>query len=364
MAKNTKIFSRKFIIGLLIYVVLFLVVAAVGLGVFWKFIASYEASRPKNTLKAYVEQLTVEQMCEGSDELYASVDQNIQSREQFDQVIRDAVTESVSYAKKSSESTENRQVYVLRTGKTPVGRFVIEAGEADVFGFRIWEVAESSFDFSYLMTEGISVTVPEDYKVSLNGHLLSESYITKTGIEYTSLGGFYDDYDLPAMVTYSASNFLGEGLVEVADNEGNVVEITDQTDMNDLLPKVSQQEADAIAAFTEEFVQLWVKFSGSQKNNAVYNYYQVKNVLSSDGALSERLRTAIDGLAFGQTNGASIQDVIINRIVPLAEGTYMCDMTYLVRTVGKKGPVDTSSNMKIIIVTENEAYKVKSMERY
>ena len=32
MAKNTKVFSRKFITGLLIYVVLFLVVAAVGLG--------------------------------------------------------------------------------------------------------------------------------------------------------------------------------------------------------------------------------------------------------------------------------------------------------------------------------------------
>ena len=60
MAKKVKIFSRKFVTGLLVYVVLFLIVLAVGLGIFWKFIASYEASRPKNTLKAYVSQLTVD----------------------------------------------------------------------------------------------------------------------------------------------------------------------------------------------------------------------------------------------------------------------------------------------------------------
>lgn len=364
MAKNTKIFSRKFVTGLLVYVVLFVLIAAVGLGFFWKFIASYEASRPKNTVKAFVNRLTVDQMCDGSDELYASIDQKVQTREQFEQVIRNAVTESVSYAKKSSESSEDRQVYVLRSGKTPVGKFVIEAGEADMFGFRIWEVTESSFDFSYLMSDGISITVPETYQVSVNGHVLDEGYITQTGIEYTALDGFYDDYDLPTMVSYGADNFLGEGLVEVTDQDGKTVEITDQTDMNDLLPGVTQQESDAIAAFTEQFVQLWVRFSGSQKNNAVYNFYQIKNILSSDGVLSERLRSAIDGLAFGQTNGASVEDVVINRIVPLEDGTYMCDMTYLVRTVGKKGPVDTSSNMKILIVTENEAYRVKSMERY
>ena len=40
------------------------------------------------------------------------------------------------------------------------------------------------------------------------------------------------------------------------------------------------------------------------------------------------------------------------------------DFTYLVSTVGKKGAVDTTSNMKIIIVTEDGAYRLKSMERY
>ena len=95
MAKKAKVFSGKFLAGILIYAVVFLVVAGIGLGVFWKFIEAYEISRPKNTLKAYVEQLTAEQMCDASDELYATIDQHVQSREQFDRVIRDSVTEKL-----------------------------------------------------------------------------------------------------------------------------------------------------------------------------------------------------------------------------------------------------------------------------
>lgn len=366
MEKKTRIFSGKFIAGILIYLVVFLVILAIGLGFFWKFIEAYELSRPKNTLKAYVEQLTPEQISHGNgtDTLYASVDSGIQSRDDFNQVIQQAITEKISYAKKSAESTQDRQVYVLRSGKTPIGQFAIEAGDEETFGFRIWEVTDASFDFSYLMGEPVSITVPTEYQVCFNGYLLDESYITQKDIAYTALEDFYDDYQLPTMVTYTADNYLGEASLEVLDQEGNPVEITPETDMNDFLPSCTDQEAADIEAFANEFVTLWVKFSASTKGNAVYNYYQIKKILSADGALSELLRSAIDGLAYGQTNGAKIEDVIINRIVPLGDGTHMCDLTYLVSTIGKKGTVETSSNMKIIIVTESSGYKLKSMERY
>ena len=366
MDKKMKIFSGKFVAGILIYLVVFLVIIAVGLGFFWKFIEAYEVSRPKNTLKAYVEQLTPEQICKGNgtDALFASVDSGIQSREDFDQVIRQAISEKISYAKKSAESSENRQVYVLRSGKTPIGKFAIEAGDEETFGFRIWEVTEASFDFSYLMGEPVSITVPSEYQVCVNGYLLDESYITQQDIPYEALEDFYDDYQLPTMVTYTADNYLGEAVLEVLDQKGAPVEFTSEMDMNDFLPACTEQEAADIEAFANEFVQLWVKFSGSTKANAVYNYYQIKKILSADGALSELLRSAIDGLAYGQTNGAKIENVTINRIVPLGSGTHMCDLTYLVSTIGKKGAVETTSDMKIIIVTESGAYKLKSMERY
>lgn len=364
MARKQKIFSGKFIIGIVIYAVVFLALAAVGLKVFWDFIEAYEISRPVNTVNAFMDSLSVEQLCEGSDELYASVDQNIQSREQFDQVIRDMVTESLTCAKKSKESTEDRQVYAIRAGKQVVGEFAIAAGKPDKFGFRVWELADSSFDLSYLMGQSVSITVPSEYQVSVNGNVLDETYITKTGIEYSALDGFYDDYDLPVMVTYTADNFLGEADMVAADSEGNVVQITAETDMNTLLPQCSSAETAKVEEFAKEFIRLWVIFSGSANDSVTYNYHMVKKMLSSDGELAYRLYTALEGLTYAQSNSDTIQGLTINRIVPLEGEKYVCDVTYVVRTVGRQGPVDTTSNMKMMLITEAGALKLQSMERY
>lgn len=362
--KKNRVFSGKFVAGIIIYAIVFLALVGVGLSYFWKFIDAYELSRPKNTLEAYMEQLSIEQMCSGADELYASVDQNLQSREQFDQVIQDSLNGELNYAKKSSESTEERQVYVIRCGRTPIGQFAIAAGEEDSFGFRRWTVEDYSFDFAHLMGQSVSITVPSEYQVSVNGNVLDETYITATDLEYSALDGFYGDYELPHMVTYSVQNLLGEIVLTAADSSGNPVEITAETDMNTMLPQCTADEAAKVEAFAKTFVPLWVNFSGSTKDTSTYHYYNICKVLSSDGVLSAWLYTALDGLSYGQSSGATIKDITINRMVPLNDGMYMCDVTYLVSTIGKQGAVDTSSNMKLMIATENGELKLKSMERY
>ena len=364
MDSNKRVFSRKFLAGIAIYAGVFLAIVGICLVFFWNFIEAYELSRPKNTIKAYVDQLTAQQASDGSDDLYATIDQNLQSREQFDQVIQDSLQGTWNYAKKSSESTETRQVFVLRSGRTPVGEFSIAAGNEDSYGFRRWTVDNRSFDFSHLMGQPVSVTVPSDFRVTVNGNLLDERYITADNVEYEALDGFYGDYKLPYKVTYTAEGFLGEAQLEVSDSNGNPVEITEETDWNNFLPTCDSEQTAAIEAFAKEFVRLWVAFSGSTHDTSVFHYYNIKNVLSSDGILAERLYTALDGLSYGQSHGAVIQDIPINRIVPLEDGLYMCDVTYLVQAYGKNGPVDTTSNMKLILSTENGALKVKSMQRY
>ena len=364
MAKNTKILSRKFLVGLGIYAVAFLVVAAAGLGVLWKFLVSYELSRPKNTLNAYIMQMTPEQMCEGSDELFASLDQNLQSREEFDRVIRESVMENLSYAKVTSESTEEHQVYVLRSGKTPIGRFSIGPGPEVGFGFKSWQVTESSFDFSHLMGQSVSVTVPSDYQVRFRNTVLDERYITETGIHYGALEEFYDNYQLPYLVTYTADNFLGEGDLEVLDRNGNFTVIIPGMDMDVLLPQCTDEEFAAVEAFSEKFADLWIQFSSSTEKTVGTNFFYLRQNLSADGVLDARLRSAVYGLTYGQSGVTRLQDVVVNRVVPLGDGTYMSDMTYYVKTWGKYGPVELDSNMKLIIVTEKDKLKVQAMARY
>jgi len=363
--KKNRVFSGKFVAGIVIYAVVFLALVGVGLGFFWKFIEAYELSRPKNTLKAHMEQLTVDQICAGADGLYDSVSRGLQDRAQFWQVIQDSLTGELNYAKKSSESTENRQVYVLRSGKTAIGEFAIVAGEEDSFGFRRWSVEDQTFDFSHLIGEPISITVPSEYEVFTDRRvLLDESCITEENIPYSALEEFYGDYTLPTLTTYTADGYFGEMTLQAMDPSGNIVEITPETDLNDLLPQCSADAAAKVEAFAKEFVPLWVNFSGSTKDTSTYHYYNISKVLSADGVLSARLYTALDGLSYGQSSGATVKDITINRMVPLEDGFYMCDVTYLVSTIGKQGAVDTTSNMKLMIATENGELKLKSMARY
>lgn len=364
MIRNNPVFSRKFVKGMVIYAVVFLTIAAFGLSYFWKFIEAYELSRPKNTVNQYMDQLTAERMCSGSDDLYGQIDQNLQDREQFDRVIRDSLAENLTCAKKGSESTEDRQVYVIRSGQQVVGQFAITAGEEDRFGFRTWRVSDESFDFSHLMEEPADITVAADYRVSANGVLLDSSYITAQEIHYPALEEFYDDFDLPQLVTYTAGSVLGPVRLDVSDANGNAVILGEDTDVNEMLPVCGQEAADAVTDFSKAFIQKWVAFSASTKTSKTYNYYLVKYDLSSDGVLAERLVSALDGFNYAQSKSDTLQEVTVNRITPVLTDSYICDITYTVSTMGRQGTVDTTSNIKLMIVTENGSLKVKTMERY
>jgi len=364
MNKRIKIFSGKFLLAMALYAVCFGILAWFGLRFFWQFIEAYEASRPKHAIEAYMEQLSPEHMCAASDDLYATVDPKLQTREQFDQVICDALEGSFSYAKKSSKSTEERQVFAVRSGRVNVGEFAITAGEEDRFGFRCWDVESFTYDFAYLMGQSVGVTVPSEFQVSVNGHVLSKDYIVQEGIRYDALEGFYESYALPTMVTYHAEGFLGEGVLEVRDPQGDLITITPETDMDQFLPTCSEEENAEAEAFAREFIDLWVAFSSSTKYTSRANYHKIVKVLSTESELAALFYTALEGLSFGQSNATSVVDVQINRIMPLEDGRILCDVTYVASTVGRQGPVEMTSFMKMMLVREDGVLKLEAMERY
>lgn len=356
--------SKRFLTGMLVYALVFLVLLSGGLWVLWDYIDAYEQSRPGNTIKAYVNQLTVDDLCEGSDALLEQLNSHIQSWEEACQWIKDSVTGEFSYAKKSSESSETRQVYVLRNGRQAIGQFVITAGEPDKYGFRIWEVTEESFDFSHLLSQSISVTVPSDFVVSVNGTVLDSSYITEQDIPYTTLEEFYGDYPLPTMVTYTADSFLGSYTMDVTDREGNSVEITEETDYNSLLPACTQEELESIDELMEQFLARYVDFTGSSTGSASANYNKLIKHLVPDGELAKRLSTAIGGLYYAQSLRDTIQETTVNQYANLGDGRYFCDISYVVETVGKKGAVDVSYNLKVIMLVTDVGLRVEAMTRY
>lgn len=356
--------NKRFVLGMVIYALVFALIASAGLWLLWDFMEAYEASRPLNTIRSYVESVTPEDLCDGSEDLLKQLDSNLQTREEACQVIRQSVAQEFSYAKKSSESSEFRQVYVLRSGRQVIGSFTISAGEEDQYGLRVWELTEKSFDFSHLLGQSVSVTVPSDFTVSVNGNALDGSYITETDIPYQVLEEFSGEFPLPSMVTYSAEGFLGEASLTVADRNGNPVEITEETNYGLLLPECSDEEKVAMDELTEQFLKRYVAFTGGTSGSVSGDYSRLCRHLVPEGKLAKKLYTALEGLRYAQSVRDTIKSTAINQYARLGEGRYYCDVTYTVETVGKKGAVEMEYNMKIVMLETDVGLRVEAMSRY
>lgn len=358
--------KHAFAKGMVIYALVFLALTAAGLAMFWDFIDSYEQSRPKNTMDQYISRLTVEDMVAYSGDWLQQIDSNLQSDQDYTQVMGDSLTGKLTYARKSSVCTETSQTYVLRSGSRVIGQVVIEAAEPDAYGFTLWSVADQSFDFSHLICQSQSVTVPSVYAVRANGTVLEEDYITETGIRYDALEEFYDDYEaLPTMVTYTAGGVAGDLTLEILDAEGNVVENWADSDPNTVLNNCTQEETEELTQFMKNFLVSYVRFTSGANQSSKLNYVKLMRQFLIEGSeLSNRLATALDGLAYAQSYNDILDEVIVNRVSHIDDSHYFCDVTYLVSTHGKAGKVQTTNNMKVMLVITENGLRVEAMTRY
>ena len=353
--------KHRFAVGMGIYALVFLLMTAVGLGWFWGFLEGYEASRPETAVKAYTSGVTTENIIAGAEEMLGQLDGDLQSREQQERIIQASLDGQITAARISTESTAERQVYALSCGEQVIGEIAITAGAEDRYGFRPWQVTEEYFDFSHLIGEPVSVTVPEDFCVSVNGFQLEERYITETGIPYDVLEEFYDGQALPTMVTYTADGFLGQISLNVMDAAGAAV--TELSDSAAFLDVCTDAEKDMVKAAMEAFLRRYVTFTGSSNDMALENYYNLRRSLVKDSALAKRLYTAIDGLTYAQSYSDEIQSMDFHSILKVEEMRYLCDVTYFVKTSGRGGVFTTENRVKVLLLDTDEGLKVEAMTR-
>lgn len=354
-----------FFFFMFLYAAAFLGAAFYGLKYLWNYLDAYEQSRPKLALNAYMENLTDEHIAEMGMAVTEQVDMNLQSEEECRQIILDAISSGVDYAKKSTECTDTRLVYVLRSNGTVIGEFAIESGATDEYGFTPWSFAEESFDFSFLVwNDTVSMTVPSDYSVSVNGHVLGSEYIIEDNIRYEEVEAYYEDYDMPYKVTYEAGPFLGELEMTAADPEGNPVTFDENTDWSQFYLNCTEEESQALTDFTAEFVERYVDFTGSNKNTRYGTYNKLIEYVVADSDLASRLKAAIEGLQFGQSQGDEVVSITTHLQLNLGDGKYMCDVTYEVDTTGKEGVVRTTTSAKLTIVETDDGLKLESMSIY
>jgi hypothetical protein len=365
--KFTKVKKRRFwpfALFMLIYAAVALTAIELGLGMFHSYIAAYEDSRPKHVLNGYMDSLTAEHVADLSQDVIDQVDHNIQSVEECREYIAQALAKGFSYAKKSSESTETKQVYVIRSGLQVVGQFTMEATHEDDYGFTYWEVTQESFDMSYLIGSTVSTVAPDHYDVTVNGKVLDSSYIVGEPMKYDALKPFYGDYELPMLVTYQAGPFLGDFDMITTDAEGKVLVLEEVEDVSTLAQNCSAEEVEQLDEFVDLFLGKYVTYMSGANKNAEKNLYDLLTVVVRGSDFESRMYGALTGQKVTQSKGDKITDITNNYFFKLEDGRYACDVTYVIDTTGKQGVVTTTNNVRIIVDDTKDGLRVFTVYNY
>lgn len=357
---------KRFFLGLGIYAVVFLALAAAGLAVFWNFIEAYELSRPKNAITPYVEQLTKEYIAKQDTALIGKIDHNIQSKDAIKAYIASSLEKDISYAQNVAESTDSRLVYMLMHNGKAIGKVILEQQSAGDFGFTPWKVTDDSFDFSYLLGSEASITVPHDFTVYVGDTALDSSYITQDNIPYDALKSYYKDYKLPYMVTYTVSPILGEIQFTTKDRNGNPVTLSEDADLTVYMDNCTEQEEKAVTDLMTPFLHSYVAYTSSAGGNwnAGNNYYNLSFYLAPGSIMQDRMYSALDGLSWGRDTGSAITDIQIHHIVNMGDRRYLCDVTYIVQAQVYRDDPITVNNAQVILTETEQGLLVESLMVY
>lgn len=356
--------SWPFFLGMFLYALIFLTALYFALGQFWTYMEAYENSRPKNTLNAFIDQLDGDDVILGSGELLSRVDSNLQSEEECREVLLDAVSDGITYAKRAGDSNAQRMVYSLRSVGQTIGSLTMEVTSQDRFGFNLWQVTHTEFDLSYLLGSRASITVPEDFSVYAHGTLLDSSYITQSGIPYPELASFYGDYHIPSLVTYEAGPILGNTTLRVTNPTGDEITIDESTDYMAFLDNCSEETEATLESFSKEFLRRYIAFTGSAKKSSAQSFKQLNRYLVPNSDLAKRMSMALAGMQWAQSQGDTLVDTTFHHMIDLGNGYYLCDVTYQVDTIGHEGVVRTTNSARFIILDTNGVLRVETLFSY
>ena len=365
MAKKKKFRFPWLLAFMVIYAAAALVGIKYGLEWLWGYMEDFEASQPEHAITRYMEQLSNDAFYKGAAEQIAQLDSNLITQDECHALIDQAVAEGITYAKNNKESNSERHVYMLLSGKHTIGKVVTQPGEPDENGFRVWDATEESFDFSFLMGTGTSITVPNGFTVSANGTALDESYIVKTDIPFETLKDYYGIFqNLPYMVTYQTPAIWGNQALLVTDPAGQIVTINETTDMESFLLTCTEEEVQQAGKFAENFIKQYMAFISAPNTTRKQEYKTLIDFIVDGVPLEDRMFEAMDGLQWVTNQKTKLLDVQFGNCIRLSEGRYLCDLSYTTETTKYTGVTTEVTNTKIILVQEGKKLLIESMQNY
>ena len=349
MAKRRKNSSMRFALWMILYALVFVVIFAVFLRIEWSYIdrQDKELTEPSHAIERYIGSFDSAHIRALSADFVSTLDHRVKSEEDSYAVIEGLFAGQLHYAKIGRESTEERQVYSIRSDDRTLGTMALESGEK-LNGITQWNVTDEQFEFSDLL-ESCELLVPAEWQVSCGGAVLDESYITETGIRYPSMEEAYNyGFSLPTLVRYRIGNYIGDLTLSVVDAEGNETTAKDDPSAYTLGDRCTQNERDRFEDFTKRFLPLYIAFMSNTNHNAYDNYARVKNYLLRGSDLDNRFIDAIAGQVYSHSKGDYLHDVVVHGVFDLGGGRFLIDVDYQVDTTGNAGTVANEAGMLIV----------------
>ncbi len=362
MANSKKKRMSGFARGMILYVVLFVMVAALGLLFFYSFIDNYEKTRPNRVMERFIDTLSDEQIERMSAGFISKLNADVCDMDGVKAFIADKAA-NASFAKSMAECTDTRTVYVLKDEDGAFGKVELTLGENVFFGLLAnWQPTAGEIDLSGYLKE-LDLSVPPEYTVEFNGAVLGEKYIADDSVEYELLEEFYEDFDLPHMVKYHVDGYISDPVVTVRDGAGNTLDEAQLTEEH-YLDNCTDEEKAKLDAFIEPYINAYVTYTSGANHLSGVNYHNLIPMVVPDSDLHFRIQQAIGGLGFASSRGDEIKAITVNKYCALGSGLYMCDVTYDVATIGQDGLHEYPNYTKILITESGGTLLAAAMASY
>ena len=355
MAKMKKS-NRRFLLGMLIYAIVFITFAAAALCVLDMYLTEYEQTRPNNVITRYMSGITEESIRSAAKDTVDSLNHALMSEDECYKFLYEQI-DGAQTAKATTESNAEQTVYyVQRDGRT-LGRIVLTASGKTRFGFPNWRVGSAEFDFEQFCGEK-SVTVPENYSVSCGGTEL-ERGTERRELELLHEFYGYGQLDLPYLVDYSTGRYIKEPELTVLKPDGT--QYTGDYSEASFTDNCTDEQKAAVQSFVEQFLTAYIKYTSNVDKNAANNFNVLAQYIVPGSMLYERLYGAMTGLTWANSFGDTLSGIEYSSIMDVGSGYYVCVLEYDVDTYGGRGLVTTHNNIKLLLTQSDSGLLAQVM---
>ena len=342
--------KSRFGLGLLIYVLVFALLAAVALAVFRQYLVAYEESRVTTALHNYLEHCTdgslTYQWGAALGRLSANRDEEAANRKWAQEKIRDA-----TLREQITSDTGEKTYGLYDENGICFSTVTLQQTGTGSWGFSGWTVADESVNLEPYTT-AVSLEIPDNYSIEIGGRTLDGSCIAEKNIPYEILEPLGDYLkDLPVKVRYQYGPVLDAGVITVLDGKGQEVPEDLQTEHH-YLDTAGAADRARVKDFVERYLAVYLPFADDLEGRGMGYFDAVYQMIIHGGDIERRIRQAIDGLEYGNVQKLEILSVDMDCCTDLGGGRYFTDFAYHIRTYGLTDPTEETYRMRLLVKDE------------